>query len=147
MQVNAGRLWFGGFVTSVLAGVAGVIVFSFATQVLSIELLVESPISEEVDSITARAVFGLAFGAGILASATLHLFLRFVPRPTMFFGLASLLVFLASLLAPLTMATTDVATGWLLVTHFVVFLVIVGPLLGVARSSASPAMPLPARMV
>ena len=140
MEVNAGRLWFGGFVIAVVAGLAGVVVFLFVTEVLGTELVVERPNSEEVVSVSARAVFGLAFIAGILATATLHLLLRFVGRARLFFGLVSLAVFLASLLAPLTMATTDAATGWLIVIHIVVFLIIVGPLMGVARSSVSSAL-------
>ena len=144
MRVDAGRLWGGGFVTSVLAGLAAVVVFLFASQVLAIDIEVERPGQDEVVLVTAGAVFALSFAAGLLATATLHVFLRFVPRPVTFFGLLCLLVFLGSLLAPLTLATNDAATGWLIIIHLVVFLMITGPLLGLARTSALPRPGAPA---
>ncbi len=132
MRVSARRLWVGGVVIAALAGLATLIVFTFAADVVGVDIQIETPGGAQ--ELRGVAVLLVAFGAGLVATAALWLCLRFLERPTMVFSAAGLVVFLASLLAPLTSAEGDV--WWLVVLHLVAYGMIVGPLVGLVRSAA-----------
>jgi hypothetical protein len=68
----------------------------------------------------------------IVATAVLHLMLRFVPRPKVFFFWLASLAMIASLLAPLSLQITDKAKVWLCSMHVVVGVVIISLLLATA---------------
>jgi hypothetical protein len=97
----------------------------FATKVFDVTLRVKVQSAAGYQPLTVGRVLLLGFLAGIAATAVLHLFLRFVPKPKVFFGWFAFLVVIASLLAPLSLEITQKAKFWLMGMHIVDGLLII----------------------
>ena len=105
---------------------------SWVRSALSIVLVVAACVDAHVAGALGTQCAGwvvqvmvVAFLVGIVATGVLHLFLRFVPRPTVFFFWLAFLAMIASLLAPLSLHVTNTAKIWLCAMHVVVGLVII----------------------
>ena len=138
-NVETGRLWAVGVATSVVAALAALVVFLFATQVFDQTLFVNDGSGNLVE-LTAGPVLVVAFVAGIAATVVLWVLLLFVPRGDLFFGLIATIVFLLSFVAIATIPE-EVPTEtrlWLAGMHTVVYLVIVPTLSGSISRVAVP---------
>jgi hypothetical protein len=132
VRIDARRLWGAGVATAAIAAAAGVVVFLFATEVFDVTLRVRTGSTGAYEKLGVANVAIVAFLAGIVATAVLHLMLRFVPRPKVFFFWLASLAMIASLLAPLSLQITDKAKVWLCSMHVVVGIVIISLLLATA---------------
>lgn len=132
VRIDAGRLWGAGVATAAIAAVAGAVVFLFATEIFDLNLRVRTGSSGPYQDLAVTQVLIVGFLAGVVATAVLHLFLRFVPRPTVFFFWLAFLAMVASLLAPLSLQITDKAKIALCAMHVVVGVVIISLLLATA---------------
>jgi len=121
VRIDGRRLWGAGVATAAIAALAGAVVFLFATKVFDVTLRVRTGSSSPYEDLSVVQVMVVAFLVGIVATGVLHLFLRFVPRPTVFFFW---LAFLA-MIAPLSLHVTNTAKIWLCAMHVVVGLVII----------------------
>jgi Family of unknown function (DUF6069) len=130
VTIDARRLWGAGVATAAVAALAGAVVFMFAEGVFDVTLRVR--VGGEMQDLTVWQVLMVGFLAGIVATGILHVFLRFVPRPTLFFGWLAFLALAASLLAPLTLPVRPEVKYWLCGMHVAVGVVIIALLLGVA---------------
>ena len=131
VRIDAGRLWGAGLATSAIAAVAGAVVFLFATKIFDMTLRVRTG-SGPYEELGLIQVLIVGFLAGVVATAVLHLFLRFVPRPKVFFFWLAFLAMIASLLAPLSLQITDKAKIWLCAMHIVDGIVIISLLMATA---------------
>jgi hypothetical protein len=125
VRIDGRRLWGAGVATAAIAALAGAVVFLFATKVFDVTLRVRTGSSSPYEDLSVVQVMVVAFLVGIVATGVLHLFLRFVPRPTVFFFWLAFLAMIASLLAPLSLHVTNTAKIWLCAMHVVVGLVII----------------------
>lgn len=130
VDIDARRLWGAGVATAAVAALAGAVVFMFAEGVFDVSLRVR--VGGEMQDLTIWTVLLVGFIAGIGATGVLHLFLRLVPRPTLFFGWLAVLALAASLLAPLTLPVRPEIKYWLCGMHVAVGVVIIALLLGIA---------------
>jgi Family of unknown function (DUF6069) len=130
VTIDTRRLWGAGVATAAVAALAGAVVFMFAEGVFDVGLRVR--VGGQMQELTIWTVVIVGFIAGIVATAVLHLFLRFVPRPTLFFGWLAVLALAASLLAPLTLPVRPEVKYWLCGMHVAVGVVIIALLLGIA---------------
>lgn len=130
VRIDAGRLWGAGVATAAVAAFAGAVVFMFAEAIFDVGLRVR--IGGEMRDLTVVPVLLIGFIAGVVATAVLHLFLQFVPRPTLFFGWLATLVLAASLLVPLSQPVRPEVKYWLCGMHVAVGVVIIALLLGIA---------------
>jgi hypothetical protein len=130
VKIDIRRLWGAGVATAAVAALAGAVVFMFAEGVFDVGLRVR--VGGQMQELTIWTVVIVGFIAGIVATAVLHLFLRFVPRPTLFFGWLAVLALAASLLAPLTLPVRPEVKYWLCGMHVAVGVVIIALLLGIA---------------
>ena len=143
-KVNAGRLWAVGATTAVVAGLAAVLVWLFATQVFDETLYVSTPSDSGLVELSVGQTFIVAFLAGIVATGLMHLMLAFVPRGSMFFGLLATLVLFAMFIPVLTLPDATTANMiWLSIMHVVVYLVIVPTLTGSVPRVAMRLQPIP----
>jgi hypothetical protein len=133
VRIDAGRLWAAGIATSAIAALAALIVYLFAEGVFDVGLEVRDLQGEGLRELTWVPVVLVAFSAGIVATAILHAFLTFVPRPTVFFGWLAVLATAASCLAPLTMNVRPEVKYWLVGMHVVVGVIVISLLLAVTR--------------
>lgn len=128
--VNPGRLWAIGVTTSVVAALAGGVVWLFATQVFDEILLVADP-SGDTSELTVGMVLIVSFLVGIVATGLLHLLLAFVPRGDLFFSLiGTLILFLSFIPIAQLDGVTTANQLWLAGMHIVVFLFVVPVLAG-----------------
>ena len=132
VRIDVRRLWGAGLATAAVAAVAGAVVFLFATEVFDVTLRVRRGSSGPYHDLTVVQVMIVGFLAGVVATGVMHLLLRFVPRPKVFFFWLASLATIASLLAPLSLEITDKAKLWLCAMHVVVGLVIISLLLAIA---------------
>ncbi|MGH2540772.1 MAG: DUF6069 family protein [Actinomycetota bacterium] len=130
VTIDTRRLWGAGIATAAVAALAGAVVFMFAEGVFDVGLRVR--VGGRMQELTIWSVLIVGFIAGVVATAVLHLFLRFVPRPTLFFGWLAVLALAASLLAPLTLPVRPEVKYWLCGMHVAVGVVIIALLLGIA---------------
>jgi len=146
-NVEAGRLWAVGVATSVVAALAVLVVFAFATQVFDETLFIQLGSGGEVTELTIGPVLIVPFVAGLLATLLLWLLLLFVPRGDLFFGLLATIVFLLSfvLIATIPDITTENRL-WLAGMSVVAYLVIVPTLSGSVRRVATPQVSHPGRL-
>ncbi|MEX2274561.1 MAG: DUF6069 family protein [Actinomycetota bacterium] len=133
VRIDAGRLWAAGVATSMIAAVAALVVYLFAEGVFDVDLRVEDLGGGGRTDLTWVPVVGVSFLAGILATAVLHAFLLFVPRPTVFFGWLAVLATAAACLVPLTMDVSNEVMYWLLGMYVVVGVVVISLLLAITR--------------
>jgi hypothetical protein len=118
--VNPGRLWAIGVTTSVVAALAGGVVWLFATQVFDEILLVGNP-SGDTSELTVGMVLIVSFLVGIVATGLLHLLLAFVPRGDLFFSLiGTLILFLSFIPIAQLDGVTTANQLWLAGMHIVV---------------------------
>jgi len=135
-KVDAGRLWAVGVTTSIVAGLAADAVLLVARAFTRKGIQVVLPGGRT--DLTYLHTFLVAFVAGILAAAVLHLLLVAVPRGTLFFGWISVLVLVLSL-APVAAIDVSMASkAWLALMNVVTFAVIVSLLLGTLDRFAAP---------
>jgi len=130
VRIDARRLWGAGIATAAVAALAGAVEFMFAEGVFDVGLRVR--VGGEMQELTVWIVVIVGFVAGLMATAVLHVFLRLVPRPTLFFGWLAVLALAASLLAPLTLPVRPEVKYWLCGMHVAVGVVIIALLLGIA---------------
>lgn len=142
-QVETGRFFAGGVIASVIAAVAGVVVWGLANVVLDVDLYSELP-GADPERLTAVAVLVASLVAGLVGTITLYLFVMAVPRPVPMFRTLAGIVLVASLLPILQMSRPE---GWdlgsvavqdqiaLAILQVVVGLTLIGLLDGVARST------------
>ncbi len=143
-KVNAGRLWAVGATTAVVAGLAAVLVWLFATQVFNETLYTSTPSDSGLVELSAGQTFIVAFLAGIVATGVMHLMLTFVPQGATFFGILATLVLFAMFIPVLTLPDATTANMiWLSSMHVVVYLVIVPTLTGSVSSVAKELEPIP----
>lgn len=138
-NVEAGRLWAVGLATAVVAALAALVVFLFATQVFDQTLFVQEGTGGDLVELTAVPVLVVAVVAGILATLLLWLLLLFVPRGDLFFGLIATIVWLLSFIV--IAVIPDITTEnrlWLAGMHTVAYLVIVPTLSGSIPRVATP---------
>ncbi|MEX0754067.1 MAG: DUF6069 family protein [Actinomycetota bacterium] len=157
VRIDAARLWAAGVATSVIAALAGLVVYLFAEGVFDVDLRVKDLSGGGLTDLTWVPVVVTAFLAGIVATAVLHALLTLVPRPTVFFGWLALLATAASCLVPLTTDVDAEVKYWLLGLHLVVGIVVISLLLAIARwvsveepartTDASPPPPPPTQPI
>jgi len=133
VRIDAGRLWAAGVATSLIAALAALVVFLFAEGVFDVDLRVQELGGGGRSDLTWVQVVVAAFLAGIVATAVLHAFLVFVPRPTVFFGWLAVLATAAACLVPLTMDVSNEVKYWLVGMYVVVGLVVISLLLAITR--------------
>lgn len=133
VRIDAGRLWAAGIATSVIAALAALIVFLFAEGVFDVGLQVRNVSGGGLRELTWVPVAVVSFLAGIFATAVLHAFLTFVPRPTVFFGWLAVLATAASCLVPLTMDVRPEIKYWLVGMNVTVGVIITSLLLAITR--------------
>jgi hypothetical protein len=141
-QVETGRYLAGGLIASVIAAVAGVVVWGLANTVLDRDLFTDLPDRQPQD-LALGAVVVVALLAGLVATVVLYLFVMAVPRPVAMFRALGALIIAASMLPILSMDTSGFDLGSvetqnqiaLAVLHLVVGCTIIGLLDGVARST------------
>jgi hypothetical protein len=133
VRIDAGRLWAAGVATSLIAALAALVVYLFAEGVFDVDLRVEQLGDGGRTDLTWVPVVVAAFLAGIVATAVLHAFLAFVPRPTVFFGWLALLATAAACLVPLTMDVSNEVKAWLVGMYVVVGIVVISLLLAITR--------------
>ncbi|MGE5290941.1 MAG: DUF6069 family protein [Micromonosporaceae bacterium] len=97
--VNAGRLWAGGVATAVVAALIAIVGILIARGIFDIAVLApkKSGTWGNANTVTYALV---AFGAGLLATALIHVLLLSTPSPFTFFGWILGLGTLAAALAP-----------------------------------------------
>lgn len=112
-DVEAGKLWAGGFGTAVVAALAALVGILLVRGVLGIGLLSPSEAGAYGDASTTTYAFG-AFAVAILATGLLHLMLLLMPRPVSFFNWIMVLATLVGVLIPFTVVAeldSQIATG------------------------------------
>ena len=97
--VNAGRLWAGGVATAVVAALIAIVGILIARGIFDIPVLVPKKSGTWGDASTVTYAL-VAFGAGLLATALIHVLLISTPSPFTFFGWIIALCTVAAALAP-----------------------------------------------
>jgi hypothetical protein len=133
VRIDAGRLWAAGLATAAIAALAALIVYLFAEGVFDVDLQVRDLSGGGLRELTWVPVVLISFFAGIFATAVLHAFLTFVPRPTVFFGWLAVLATAASCLVPLTMDVRPEIKYWLVGLNVTVGVIIISLLLTITR--------------
>lgn len=133
-QLDVQKLWLVALMTGLVAIVANLVVWAFATKVFDIQLAIpESPGSATYIDLPFYLVALVSLIATALGAGLLHLLLRYVPNPLTFFALISLGVLLASLVAPLTLNpeyASNAAKVSLVIMHVLAGVAIIGILGG-----------------
>ncbi len=137
-KVDGGRLWAAGVTTSIVAGLAAVVVWFFAEQVFDTDLMVSALGGGALEDLTVGRTFALAFVVGVVATGLLHLLLLGVPSATTFFTWIGVLFLFASLIPVAGLDVGRDVQAWLLVMHTVVFLAVVPTLVTVVNRVAIP---------
>lgn len=97
--VNAGRLWAGGIATAIVAALIALAGILIARGIFDIAVLAPKKSGTWGDANTATYALA-AFGAGLLATALIHVLLLSTPSPFAFFGWIVGLCALLAALAP-----------------------------------------------
>src|SRR5215218_4653720 len=97
-RLDAGVLWRGGLAAAILAALVGGVGLFIARE-LGVPVLIEDDNGALVNP-TTGTVMVIAFVAGLLATATVHLLIATVPQPLRFFGWVGGLVTLLILFVP-----------------------------------------------
>lgn len=135
VQVNAVRLWAGGFATAVVAALIGLVGVLIVRAVSEVALYAPSDASAFGDRDTA-VLCAVAAAAALAATGLVHLLLLATPRPLAYFGWIVGLVTVAAVVAPfLSTDSTGVAVA-MAVIHLAIG-VAIGSLVSGAAVSAS----------
>lgn len=97
--VNPGRLWAGGVATAVVAALIAIVGILIARGIFHIPILAPKKSGTWGDASTVTYALA-AFGAGLLATALIHILLLSTPSPFAFFGWIIGLCTLAAVVAP-----------------------------------------------
>ena len=99
LAVNADRLWAGGVATAVVAALIAIVGILIARGIFDIAVLAPKKSGTWGNANTATYAL-VAFGAGLLATAIIHVLLLTTPSPFTFFGWILGLCTLAAAVAP-----------------------------------------------
>ena len=105
--VDARTLWFGGVAAALVAALVAVVGIVVARGLFGIPVLAPKGQGAFGDASTWQYALGAALGA-LLATALLHVFLLFTPRPFAFFGWIVTLVTAVAVLIPFS-TTAEIA--------------------------------------
>jgi len=137
-RVDGARLWAAGVATSVVAGLAAVVVWFFAEKVFDVDLMVSALGGGALEDLTVGRTFAIGFVVGLVATGLLHLLLLGVPSATTFFTWIGVLFLFASLIPVFGLDVGTDVQVWLLGMHSVVFLAVVPTLVTVVTRVAIP---------
>ncbi len=137
--VNAGRLWGGGFATSLIAAGVAVVSLFAAEGVFDVDVIVPtSPGADTYETLEAGPTFLVAFVAGLVATGLLHLLLLYAPRPLLFFQWGGLVVIAAAVLYPFTLPLERSSEVALAVIHGLTGIAVVSMLSGIVSWVSGP---------
>jgi hypothetical protein len=137
-QLDAGRLWAGGVASALVVGliaIAGIVVIRGI-----FEIAVLAPKGDGIWGNASTAWYALSAAAGaIVATALMHLFISFTPRPVRFFGWVIFLGTAIAVAAPLAVEANTAAKIATATLNLIIGVAIGSLVAGTARSAMRPA--------
>lgn len=141
--LNAGRLWVGGLATALVAALIATAGILIGRGVFGVDVLAPKGDGVWGDASTGWYALGAA-GASLVATAVLHLLVRFAPRPMLFFGWLMALATIVAMIGPF-IAEDGLGSRLYTATLNLILGVAIGTLVaGSARSALRPPVPSPA---
>jgi Na+/phosphate symporter len=136
-NINAGRLWVGGFATAIVAALIVIVGVYIARGILNIPVLAPKAASNFGNSTTA-VYAALAAVTTLVATGLLHVLLLGAPRPLVFFTWITGLAVLAVAAAPFTQPASTSSKVFTCVLNVVAGRVVISLLTAVAHTAIKP---------